>query len=198
MCIRQAAAPLPATASSAPGAASADTSFTSDAPASIARRITMGFRVSTETGTASEPARRSMSGITRRSSSTSSTAAAPGRVDSPPTSTMAAPSATSSCARASAAGNSRKRPPSEKESGVTLMTPMTTGRSRSSRKRPHWRRMGVRPAGAGVSVGKSGYAPLRSGWPAAQSPVQASRCPGRRFASLSRPSRAVASARVPP
>ena len=59
----------------------------------------------------SEPARRSMSGITRRSSSdVVDRLRAPGRVDSPPTSTMAAPSATSSCARASAAGNSRKLP----------------------------------------------------------------------------------------
>src|SRR6516225_7539646 len=41
---------------------------------------------------------------------------------------MSAPSATSRCAWAIAAAGSRKRPPSENESGVTLSTPITSGR----------------------------------------------------------------------
>ena len=54
--------------------------------------MTSGLLVSTETGTAVRDARRSMTGMTRASSSSADTGAAPGRVDSPPTSTIAAPS----------------------------------------------------------------------------------------------------------
>ena len=81
-------------------------------------------------------------------------------------------------------GNSRKRPPSEKESGVTLSTPMTTGRSRSSRKRPHWRRMG---AGLQVRAFPSGRA-------AARRSGLAGRRADHRFGLRSRPGRPV---RVP-
>src|SRR5205823_136268 len=48
---------------------------------------------------------------------------------SPPTSTTSAPSATISRPRAMAASASSQRPPSEKESGVTFRTPMTSGRT---------------------------------------------------------------------
>ena len=52
------------------------------------------------------------------------TGSAPGRVDSPPTSMMSAPSATSRRPCAMAGRRRRTAPPSEKESGVTLTTPM--------------------------------------------------------------------------
>src|SRR6202795_496228 len=48
---------------------------------------------------------------------------------------MSAPSAARRCAWAIAAAGSRKRPPSENESGVTLRTPMTSGRFFSRRSR---------------------------------------------------------------
>src|SRR5205807_2045489 len=67
-------------------------------------------------------------GRTRRSSSSMGTSAAPGRVLSPPTSTTAAPSAANRRPWATAASGSSQRPPSENESGVTLRTPMTSGR----------------------------------------------------------------------
>ena len=75
-------------------------------------------------------ASRSITGTTRRSSSSSATGSAPGRVDSPPTSRMSAPSAASRSPCSTAASASRNSPPSENESGVTLTTPMiSTGRS---------------------------------------------------------------------
>src|ERR1700733_13518555 len=48
---------------------------------------------------------------------------------------MSAPSAARRCAWAMAAAGSRKRPPSENESGVTLSTPMTSGRRFAKRLR---------------------------------------------------------------
>ena len=54
--------------------------------------------------------------------------AAPGRVDSPPTSSQSAPSASRARPWAMAAAWSSNCPPSENESGVTLMTPITSGR----------------------------------------------------------------------
>ncbi len=103
-------------------------SFHIEAPAATAARATAGFMVSIEMQTA--PSRRScsMRGTTRAISSSSETGSAPGRVDSPPTSITSAPSAISRRACASAASAARKRPPSEKLSGVTLTTPMTRGR----------------------------------------------------------------------
>lgn len=106
------------------------TSLTSTAPASTARRATDARIVSTETTTPCE-ARPRTTGTTRRSSSSSSTRVAPGRVDSPPTSTRSAPWAASSRPCSTAAAVSNQRPPSEKESGVTLTTPMTAQRSHS-------------------------------------------------------------------
>src|SRR5439155_1580616 len=55
------------------------------------------------------------------------TGPAPGRVDSPPTSSSSHPSAASRSACATARSSVAKRPPSEKESGVTLTMPMRTG-----------------------------------------------------------------------
>src|SRR5207302_5389330 len=53
----------------------------------------------------------------------------PGRVDSPPTSSRSAPCATRARPWATAASGSKKRPPSEKLSGVTLTMPMKIGRA---------------------------------------------------------------------
>ena len=69
------------------------TSFTSEAPASIAARATSAFDVSIEIGTSTCARSFSITGITRRNSSSSATGSAPGRVDSPPTSMMFALSA---------------------------------------------------------------------------------------------------------
>ena len=68
-----------------------------------------------------------MTGATRLISSSAVTGAAPGRVDSPPTSSSSHPSATSRSACATARSAVAKRPPSEKESGVTFTMPMSTG-----------------------------------------------------------------------
>src|SRR5580658_8043849 len=148
-----------ATASRAPGARNARTSLTRCAPAAPARRMTSGSEVSTDSSSGKRAATRSMTGSTRRSCSSPATAAAPGRVDSPPMSMIAAPSAAMRSACASAASGSRKRPPSENESGVTFSTPMTTGRSSSS-TRPAQRICNggpsyLRPAGARDSTNRA-------------------------------------------
>ena len=57
---------------------------------------------------------------------------APGRVDSPPTSMMSAPSSSSRSPCVTAFSGSRYKPPSEKESGVTLTMPMMSVRFPSS------------------------------------------------------------------
>src|SRR5579864_1841693 len=132
MCMRHTAQPLEIAASSAPGARKAYTSLMSPAPAAAAARMTSGLLVSIEM-TADVAARtRSITGITRRSSSAALTGAAPGRVDSPPTSMKAAPSPAMRKAWRTAVAVSKNSPPSENESGVTLSTPMTTGRLRST------------------------------------------------------------------
>src|SRR5258706_1023057 len=136
LCISQTAQSLFAMASSAPGAESASMSLIIDAPAASASFITRGRRVSTETGR-SESDRRT--GRIRRSSSSSGTGSAPGRLDSPPMSMMSAPSSASARACAIANLASKKRPPSEKESGVTFTTPMTSGLSMESENLPHLR-----------------------------------------------------------
>ena len=69
----------------------------------------------------------SITGITRRSSSSTDTSCAPGRVDSPPISKIAAPSAASCNPCAIAASASKCSPPLAKESGVTLTIPITFG-----------------------------------------------------------------------
>ena len=82
--------------------------------------------VSTETVAPREASAR-ITGTTRDSSSSTSGRVAPGRVDSPPMSRMSAPSASSSAPCAIAVSAVSHRPPSEKESGVTFTTPMSTG-----------------------------------------------------------------------
>ena len=116
----------PTPASAATGHSVADTSFTSVAPAVTAASATARLVVSIDTRTWGASA--STTGPTRFSSSASSTGSAPGRVDSPPTSTTSAPSAAICSPWAMASSGSKYRPPSEKESGVTLSTPMTNGR----------------------------------------------------------------------
>src|ERR1017187_8907239 len=107
------------------------------APAASAARATAGFIVSIESATLVWAARRSKTGMTRRSSSASLTGVAPGRVDSPPMSKISAPCATNSSACATAASVLKNFPPSEKESGVTLTTPMTSfGRGK---RNSNWR-----------------------------------------------------------
>src|SRR3954452_8626703 len=103
----------------------AATSFTTVAPDSSARLATSALVVSIEIWAPSGTSA-SITGITRRISSSAPTGRAPGRVDSPPMSRMSAPSAISSRPCAIAASASRKRPPSENESGVTLTMPMTS------------------------------------------------------------------------
>jgi len=53
-------------------------------------------------------------------------------VDSPPTSTIAAPLSSIPHAAVTAGSTRRCTPPSEKESGVTLITPITDGAGKRS------------------------------------------------------------------
>ena len=134
------------TTSNMSGSAPPETSFTIAAPAASASAATLAFRVSIEIGIAGwSSARRSITGRTRSSSSSTETAVEPGRVDSPPTSRMSAPSSTIRVACATAAARSRNRPPSEKESGVTLRIPMTRVRSAQSNARSPTRQRRDRP-----------------------------------------------------
>jgi hypothetical protein len=96
-------------------------------PRRAASRATLALLVSMEIGASNSAASASRTGTTRRSSSSSETGRWPGLVDSPPTSTIAAPSPTIALARATAEARSEWRPPSEKESGVTLRMPMSWG-----------------------------------------------------------------------
>src|SRR5579872_3591364 len=127
MCMRQHSTPLEAISPAISGSPRrALTSLTICAPAPIAAAATDALEVSIDTRTPSAAsARRSSTGSTRASSCRAPTGSAPGRVDSPPTSRMSAPSRASVRQRSSAASGSRCSPPSEKESGVTLTTPMT-------------------------------------------------------------------------
>src|SRR6478752_3458567 len=126
MCIATYPAPEAATTPSMSGSAvPADTSFTIVAPARSAASATAAFVVSTLIGTSTRSARAEITGSTRPISVSASTGSAPGRVDSPPTSSTAAPCVARSQAWATALAGATKRPPSEKESGVTFTTPMT-------------------------------------------------------------------------
>jgi hypothetical protein len=126
--MRQTNASPSATTSATRVARRAVTSLTRTAPAR-ARRATVAFAVSIESGS---PPRPSRTGSKRASSSSAVTGAAPGRVDSPPTSTTAAPSSSSLRPWSIAVSGSTNRPPSEKLSGVTLSTPITDGRGQRS------------------------------------------------------------------
>src|SRR5918992_5807404 len=124
MCMRQQSAPWLATRPAMSGAKrNAETSLTSVAPACNAARATSSLVVSMETRWPAA-ARDSTTGSTRSRSSCSATGSAPGLVDSPPTSRIPAPSPASRSPCSIAAAGSRKRPPSENESGVTLTTPI--------------------------------------------------------------------------
>src|SRR6266513_5379982 len=156
MCIRHTAAPEAATAARAPGDLSAPMSLIIAAPAPMTARITSGLVVSMEMGTG-EALSPSSTGIRRDSSISADTPSAPGRLDSAPISMRSAPSSISSLARAIAAAGSRVRPPSEKESGVTLTTPATSGRSSMSRNLPQRRLRAV--TAAGMKRPEAGFGP---------------------------------------
>jgi hypothetical protein len=100
------------------------TSLMIDAPASRAARATVAFEVSMEMNAEMFLRSCSMTGMTRPSSSSSEIDSAPGRVDSPPTSMIRAPSAAIRQPCSTALSVEKNSPPSEKESGVTLSTPM--------------------------------------------------------------------------
>src|SRR5205807_8722650 len=73
---------------------------------------------------------------------------APGRVDSPPTSIRSAPSSRRCSACSTALSASKYKPPSEKESGVTLTTPMINVRFPNSSDRDprfQWSMGRIRP-----------------------------------------------------
>ena len=124
------------------------------APAATAASAVSALRVSMETRPCA--ARASMTGRTRRCSSAVSTGSAPGRVDSPPTSTMAAPAANRSRPWATARAWSNHRPPSEKESGVTLTTPMTCAFTKGQG-------YSARPVGPGPAASFGPFQRWRSG-----------------------------------
>jgi len=94
-------------------------------PSGHRRNATTGFIVSMDIGTFSRFIKPEITGRTRCSSSASLTGSALGRVDSPPISIMSAPCRTISSACAIAVSQSRTAHRPEKESGVTLTTPIT-------------------------------------------------------------------------
>ena len=138
MCMRHTAQFDSRTASKAPAACKAWTSLMQSAPIASAARMTSGRRVSTEIGTPSGT-KASSTGLSRRNSRAGSTGSAPGRVDSAPMSMRSAPSAIIRWACSTARSGLAYWPPSENESGVTFRIPITSGRSRLSRNRPHSR-----------------------------------------------------------
>src|SRR6266481_355893 len=105
------------------------------APALMAASATCDLRVSTAMGIFSAPRKPSNTGRIRASSVSAAVPVEPGRVDSPPMSSRSAPARSISKACSIALCGSRNLPPSEKLSGVTLSTPMTSVRSPSTRVR---------------------------------------------------------------
>ena len=109
------------------------------APAATAARMTSGLLVSTEMNTADSRAQRfddrhdALELLVERRGR-----CAPGRVDSPPMSMMRG-ALVDHAPRVRAAPHRARAnwPPSEKESGVTLSTPMTTGVARSRTRSRH-------------------------------------------------------------
>src|SRR5262249_29617804 len=81
----------------------------------------------------------SITGTTRSISICAAIGSAPGRVDSPPMSITTAPSSAIRRPVSTARCGSKFTPPSENESGVTLMMPMTAGGVRISSLRPRGR-----------------------------------------------------------
>ena len=86
-------------------------SFTICAPASSELRATPDRQVSIEIGILTAAASASITGMTRRVSSSSVIGSLPGRVDSPPTSMRSAPSCSISFPRAIALSRSKYWPP---------------------------------------------------------------------------------------
>ena len=128
MCMQITPAPVSRQTSTIAGSnRNPEMSFTISAPAATAWRATSALVVSMEIGTSILEARRSMTGMTRRSSSCNGTGSAPGRVDSPPMSSAAAPSAISCNACSTAESRAMNRPPSEKLSGVMFKMPINRG-----------------------------------------------------------------------
>src|SRR5262249_23331706 len=123
------------TRASPPSRCRPHTSLTMAARAASAHAATSAFMVSMETGTPGATTA-GTTGARRRIPSAIGTATALpyGRVDPAPISSPSAPSAIIRRAWSMAAAGSRKRPPSEKESGVTLSTPITIGRPSASRR----------------------------------------------------------------
>ena len=95
-------------------------------PAPIAISATAAFCVSTEIGIFNFPRRDSSTGNSRANSSATGISADPGRVDSAPISTIFAPSRCIWSACSTACRTFRYFPPSEKLSGVTFRTPITS------------------------------------------------------------------------
>ena len=124
MCIRQTIRPLLAACCKAPGCRKAHTSLMISAPALAAADMICGLLVSIESGISENLRIASISGIVRRISSSIVTGTAPGLVDSPPISRISAPSSINRRACSCARFASAKSPPSEKESGVILITPI--------------------------------------------------------------------------
>ena len=104
------------------------TSLIASAPAQRAASATSALVVSIEIQAFDFFRRPRTTGRTRRSSSSTGTGREPGRVDSPPISIQSAPCRSSSSPRETALAGFRCRPPSEKESGVTFTTPITSVR----------------------------------------------------------------------
>ena len=139
--------------------ARAETSFTMSAPASSARSAVSRFRVSTEI--IASPAARiaSTTGTTRRISSATGTGSDPGRVDSPPTSRISAPALIMSSAAWTASRSVPSRLRAWNESGVQLRMPITYVRRRKSSIRgpQRMRRLASpTPVGSGALGGCSG------------------------------------------
>ena len=126
MCIATTPQRASAHSSAIPSSCNPEISLITSAPASSTAAATAAWRVSTEI-TASVHGRSSRTtGSTRSSSSSTETSAAPGLVDSPPMSRIRAPCRSSSFAWETARSTVWKRPPSEKESGVTFTIPIST------------------------------------------------------------------------
>jgi len=106
-----------------------ETSLMISAPALIAAPAISALRVSMEMGIFSIPRSPSNTGKMRASSVSADVPVDPGRVDSPPTSSRSAPSRSIAKACSTASWGSRNLPPSEKLSGVTFRTPITSVRS---------------------------------------------------------------------
>jgi len=141
ICIRHTGKPVAAAACRAPSRRSERTSLINPAPRRATSVITIGADVSTEIITSSSRAMRSTTGATRSSSACGETTGAPGRVDSPPTSIRVAPARTIASAWRRAASSGAKRPPSEKESGVTLRMPITCVWAKSRTRLPQGNRV---------------------------------------------------------